>query len=104
MTFISQTTRKNLKNKLKINKMNTKTKKPVVMKAEPIQTETPTVTVTKKTAVKKVVANEVDKQIHTNMINLETAYKAAISGKMKFWEVKSMFKKLHKEIKKSTKK
>ena len=82
--------------------MNTKTKKPVVMKAEPIQTETPTQT--KKATVKKVVSNEVDKQIHTKMTNLETAYKAAISGKMKFWEVKSMFKKLHKEIKKSTKK
>ena len=102
MTFIFQTTKKNLKLKLKINKMNTKTKKPVVMKAEPIQTETPTVT--KKATVKKVVVNEVDKQIHTKMTNLETAYKAAISGKMKFWEVKSMFKKLHKEIKKSTKK
>ena len=102
MTFIFQTTKKNLKLKLKINKMNTKTKKPVVMKAEPIQTETPTQT--KKATVKKVVSNEVDKQIHTKMTNLETAYKAAISGKMKFWEVKSMFKKLHKEIKKSTKK
>ncbi len=82
--------------------MSTTAKKPVVMKAEPVQTEKPTVT--KKVAVKKVEVNEVDKQIHTNMTNLETAYKAAIVGKMKFWEVKSMFKKLHKEIKKSTKK
>ena len=102
MTFIFQTTKKNLKLKLKINKMNTKTKKTVVMKAEPVQTEK--TTQTKKATVKNVVVNEVDKQIHTKMTNLETAYKAAISGKMKFWEVKSMFKKLHKEIKKSTKK
>ena len=102
MTFIFQMIKKNLKLKLKINKMNTKTKKTVVMKAEPVQTETPAQT--KKATVKKVVANEVDKQIHTKMTNLETAYKAAIVGKMKFWEVKSMFKKLHKEIKKSTKK
>ena len=34
---------------------------------------------------------------------LETAYIAAISGEIKFGEVKSIFKQLHKEIKKSAK-
>jgi hypothetical protein len=37
------------------------------------------------------------------MSKLETAYMAAISGEMKFGEVKSIFKQLHKEIKKSVK-
>jgi hypothetical protein len=37
------------------------------------------------------------------MSKLETAYMAAISGEMKFGEVKSIFKKLHKEIKSSVK-
>jgi hypothetical protein len=37
------------------------------------------------------------------MSKLETAYMAAISGEMKFGEVKSIFKQLHKEIKKSAK-
>ena len=36
------------------------------------------------------------------MAKLETAYMAATSGEMKFKEVKSVFRKLHKEIKKST--
>jgi hypothetical protein len=55
MTFIFQMIKKNLKLKLKINKMNTKTKKTVVMKAEPVQTETPAQT--KKATVKKTVSS-----------------------------------------------
>jgi hypothetical protein len=41
--------------------------------------------------------------IHDRMAKLETAYIAAISGEIKFGEVKSIFKQLHKEIKKSAK-
>mgnify|MGYP003704535729 CR=1 FL=1 len=41
--------------------------------------------------------------IQEKMSKLETAYMAAISGKMKFGKVKSIFKQLHKEIKKSVK-
>ena len=41
--------------------------------------------------------------VSEKMSKLETAYMAAISGKMKFGEVKSIFKQLHKEIKKSVK-
>lgn len=41
--------------------------------------------------------------VHEKMNKLETAYIAAISGKMKFGKVKSIFKQLHKEIKKSVK-
>lgn len=50
---------------------------------------------------KKELAN---KSLRAKMTNLETAYMAAISGKMKFGKVKSIFKKLHKEIKNSSKK
>lgn len=42
--------------------------------------------------------------IHSKIQKLEIAYMAALSGEMKFGEVKSMFKKLHKAIKKSAKK
>jgi hypothetical protein len=41
--------------------------------------------------------------VHEKISKLETAYMAAISGEMKFGEVKSIFKQLHKEIKKSVK-
>ena len=41
--------------------------------------------------------------VHEKMNKLETAYMAAISGEMKFGKVKSIFKQLHKEIKKSVK-
>lgn len=41
--------------------------------------------------------------VSEKMSKLETAYMAAISGEMKFGEVKSIFKQLHKEIKKSVK-
>jgi len=98
INFTSLLIRKNLK--VKTNKMNTKTKKPAVIKAEPVQAE-------KKTTTKKVVKKaelDVNKVIRAKMTNLETAYMAALSGKIKFGEVKSVFKKLHKEIKESRKK
>jgi hypothetical protein len=78
--------------------MNTKTKKSVVMKAEPVQAET------KVKKVAKVESTDLNKEIRNKMTNLETAYLEALSGKIKFGEVKSMFKKLHKEIKGSRKK
>jgi hypothetical protein len=78
--------------------MNTKTKKSVVMKAEPVQAET------KVKKVAKVEPTDLNKEIRNKMTNLETAYLEALSGKIKFGEVKSMFKKLHKEIKGSRKK
>lgn len=79
--------------------MNTKTKKTVVMKAEPVQAETKV-----KKGVKKAESTDLNKEIRNKMTNLETAYLEALSGKIKFGEVKSMFKKLHKEIKGSRKK
>lgn len=94
-----QVIKKSLKPKLKKNKMNTKTKKSVVMKAEPVQAETKVI---KK--VVKVESTDLNKEIRNKMTNLETAYLEALNGKIKFGEVKSMFKKLHKEIKGSRKK
>ncbi len=38
-------------------------------------------------------------EIHSRMSKLETAYMEALNGTIKFGEVKSMFKKFHKEIK-----
>lgn len=80
--------------------MNTKTKKPAVMKAEPVQAEKKTI----KKVVKVVESTDLNKEIRAKMTNLETAYLEALNGKIKFGEVKSMFKKLHKEIKESRKK
>lgn len=45
----------------------------------------------------------VQSPIQERMSKLESAYMSAISGEMKFGEVKSIFKQLHKEIKKSAK-
>ena len=47
---------------------------------------------------------DVDNSLHSKIANLESAYVDAISGKIKFGEVKNIFKKLHKEIKSTTKK
>jgi hypothetical protein len=59
---------------------------------------------TTKTAKKKTeTAKTTVSPIHEKMSKLETAYMAAISGEMKFGKVKSIFKQLHKEIKKSVK-
>jgi hypothetical protein len=51
----------------------------------------------KKTTKRVTPKNE----IHSRMSKLETAYMEALNGKIKFGEVKSMFKKFHKEIKES---
>ena len=42
-------------------------------------------------------------EIHEEISKIENAYMNAINGEIKFGEVKSMFKKLHKEIKKNKK-
>ncbi len=58
---------------------------------------------TAKTARKKTETAKAVSPIQEKMSKLETAYMAAISGEMKFGKVKSIFKQLHKEIKKSVK-
>lgn len=55
---------------------------------------------TRKTKATKVTTVS---PVSEKMSKLETAYMAAISGEIKFGEVKSIFKQLHKEIKKSAK-
>jgi hypothetical protein len=58
---------------------------------------------TRKTKATVVTATATVSPVSEKMSKLETAYMAAISGEMKFGEVKSIFKQLHKEIKKSVK-
>ncbi len=79
--------------------MKTKTtKKSTIMKSEkPISKETPVRTT--RTRTTKVVSS-----IQTEMTKLETAFMAAMTGQMKFKEVKSIFREIHKGIKSSTKK
>ena len=78
--------------------MKNKTKKTPVMKSEkPISKETPVRTT--RTRDTKVVS-----PIQTEMTKLETAFMAAMTGQMKFKEVKSIFREIHKGIKSSTKK
>ena len=82
--------------------MKTKTtKKSTIMKSEkPISKETPVrATRTTRTRATKVVS-----PIQTEMTKLETAFMAAMTGQMKFKEVKSIFREIHKVIKSSTKK
>jgi predicted lipoprotein len=79
--------------------MKTKTtKKSTIMKSEkPISKETPVRT--RRTRSTKVVSS-----IQTEMTKLETAFMAAMTGQMKFKEVKSIFREIHKGIKSSIKK
>jgi hypothetical protein len=58
---------------------------------------------TRKTKATVATATATVSPVSEKMSKLETAYMAAISGEMKFGEVKSIFKQLHKEIKKSAK-
>lgn len=66
------------------------------------KTSTGTTRKTKATTAKTATVTSVS-PVSEKMSKLETAYMAAISGEMKFGEVKSIFKKLHKEIKSSVK-
>jgi hypothetical protein len=58
---------------------------------------------TKTTRRKSAKAVVTPSPIQERMAKLESAYESAITGEMKFREVKSIFKQLHKEIKKSVK-
>ena len=64
-------------------------------------------TVSKETPVKRTTRARTVKPvspIQTEMTKLETAFMAAMTGQMKFKEVKSIFREIHKGIKSSTKK
>lgn len=63
------------------------------------KTKTTKTTTKKKSETAKITVSPVSEKLS----QLEMAYMAAISGKIKFGEVKSIFKQLHKEIKKSVK-
>jgi hypothetical protein len=59
----------------------------------------------KKTTNKAVTSvTDSNDKLKAQITNLESAYLAALSGKIKFGEVKDIFKKMHKEIKQSNKK
>jgi len=64
---------------------------------------TATATTATATTATATTATATVSPVSEKMSKLETAYMAAISGEMKFGEVKSIFKQLHKEIKKSAK-
>ncbi len=76
--------------------MKTTTKKPAVIKTK--------AEVIEKTAKKVVpVAKKKTKNITIELGKIAEAYKQAISGKIKFSDVKEMFKELHREVKKTSK-
>ena len=79
--------------------MKTKTtkKSPVMKSEQPISKETPV----RRTRTR---ATKVVSPIQTEMTKLETAFMAAMTGQMKFKEVKSIFREIHKGIKSYTKK
>lgn len=79
--------------------MSTKEKKSKKEKVEKV----PKVKKVKKEKV-QVISNPADfYEIHEEIGKIENAYINAINGQIKFGEIKSMFKKLHKEIKKTKK-
>jgi len=92
--------------------MKTTTKKPVVKKVTTTKVETKAApksevkSEVKKAPVKSPVKTEAKSNVNvtSELSKIGAAYTAAINGKMKFSEVKEMFKKLHKEVKKSSKK
>lgn len=59
-----------------------------------------------KTSKVGVIKSKVNEGINVSieLSKIGAAYTAAINGKMKFSEVKEMLKKLHKQVKKSSKK
>jgi len=77
--------------------METVTKKPAVKKA-PVKKA---VKSTKKTETKKIASQL---NVLSELTKIGDAYTEAINGKRKFSEVKEMFKKLHKQVKRSSKK
>jgi len=82
--------------------MTKTTTKPAV-KANTVKTEVKTET-TKKPVVKKApVIKKSQLNMSIELKKIADAYTKAINGKIKFSEVKEMFKRLHKEVKKNTK-
>ena len=79
--------------------MEKKTKKPAVKATtKKVKPET------KKTTEKVETKVDSTETLKSNITKLESAYVEAISGKMKFAQVKDIFKKIHKEIKQSNRK
>ena len=78
-----------------------KTKAPVMKTEKTISTEP--VKRTRTTRTTRTTRAKVVSPIQTEMTKLETAFMAAMTGQMKFKEVKSIFLEIHKEIKKSVK-
>ncbi len=79
--------------------MEKKTKKPAVKATtKKVKPET------KKTTEKVETKVDSTETLKYNITKLESAYVEAISGKMKFAQVKDIFKKIHKEIKQSNRK
>ena len=75
--------------------MEATTKKSPAMKAESTGEKTKTI---------KPVKAKKTTNVHDRISKLEMAYMEALNGKIKFGEVKTMFKKIHREIKSSSKK
>lgn len=87
--------------------MSTTKKQPAKKATTKINPKTGTITVEKaetKTVAKAPVKKESNLNVISELSKIGAAYTAALNGKMKFSEVKEMFKKLHKEVKKSSKK
>lgn len=87
--------------------MKTTAKKPAVKKA--VKATSTKKVEPKKAEPKKTAKSEVKKireqlNVLSELSKIGDAYTAAINGKMKFSEVKEMFRKLHKEVKKSSSK
>lgn len=99
-TFISQMIKKNLKSKqsyfILYNLYNN-----IIMENNKTQVGEKPTRKARTTNSKKSTATI--SPIQERMTRLETAYMSAINGEIKFGEVKSIFKKLHREIKKSAK-
>jgi len=90
-----------IKKNSKINKIMAKTETKPAVKAT-VKTEVKTET--KKPVVKKApVIKKSQLNMSIELKKIADAYTKAINGKIKFSEVKEMFKKLHKEVKKNTK-
>lgn len=82
------------------------TNKKTAVKKETTKIEEPKKVVVKsesKPSVKSPVSSK-SLFVSVELSKIGAAYTAAINGKMKFSEVKEMFKKLHREVKKSSKK
>ena len=88
---------KNEKNK---SSKKTSTKKTATKKVESVEKTKKIDQVEKTKKLPIVNLTDIREKIHS----LEDAYFNAINGKIKFADVKDMFRKLHKEIKSTTKK